>query len=76
MPTTGQTALVKLASQLGADAAAERLGISPSLMRRFLTNTLEVPDAVLLRAVDLIAEDTPVPQEKGSTPTPTGPGTA
>ena len=38
----------------GDDALAGRLGISQKLLRKFATDVVELPDALLLRAVDII----------------------
>lgn len=48
--------LLRAASQiLGGDSAlAARLGIPETLLSKFLTGTRELPDATLLRAVDII----------------------
>jgi hypothetical protein len=60
----GRRVLVKIVAKLGgAEAAAERLQIGPSLLRRFLSGSLDVPDVVLLRAVDCLHENpTAVPE--------------
>jgi hypothetical protein len=56
--TPGRRILVEIIAKLGgAEAAAERLQIAPSLLRRFLTGSLDVPDVVLLRAVDCLHEN-------------------
>jgi hypothetical protein len=41
----------------GVEAAAAHLGVEPSLMRRFLDGRASVPDAVLLRAVDMVLDE-------------------
>jgi hypothetical protein len=41
----------------GAPALAQRLGISEKALGIFLADARELPDAVLLRAVDIILED-------------------
>jgi DNA-binding transcriptional regulator YdaS (Cro superfamily) len=41
----------------GTRALARRLGISEALLSRFMSNRRELPDALLLRAVDVILED-------------------
>jgi DNA-binding transcriptional regulator YdaS (Cro superfamily) len=38
----------------GRRVLARRLGISETLLSRFITNGRELPDALLLRAVDII----------------------
>lgn len=53
----GRSVLQRLERKVGgSDALAERLGVRPTLMQRFLAGTLDVPDAVLVRALDLLAE--------------------
>jgi hypothetical protein len=55
--TVGRSVLQRLERKVGgSNALAERLGVRPTLLRRFLAGTLEVPDAVLVRALDLLAE--------------------
>ena len=41
----------------GNEELAERLGIGPKLLSRFLDDSRELPDALLLRAVDIILAD-------------------
>ena len=54
----GRRVLEKIIDKLGgAEAAAQRLQIAPSLLQRFVAGSLDVPDAVLLRAVDCLHED-------------------
>lgn len=54
----GRRVLAKIVAKLGgAEAAAERLQIGPSLLRRFVSGSLDVPDVVLLRAVDCLHEN-------------------
>lgn len=58
----GQEVLGRLVRRLGGpQAAAVRLGISSTLLERFLKGTVAVPDAILLKAVDFALEDTPTP---------------
>jgi hypothetical protein len=71
MPTTtntlGQRVLARVAMQLGgAEIAAQRLGIAPSLLRRFIDGSMPVPDVILLRAVDYILEDISEPNPPAS----------
>jgi hypothetical protein len=55
--TVGRSVLQRLERKVGgSNALAERLGVRPTLMRRFLAGTLDVPDVVLIRALDLLAE--------------------
>jgi len=41
----------------GQDALAERLGVTRERMASFLADRVALPDALLLRAVDIILED-------------------
>ena len=41
--------------------AAARLGISRTLLERFLKGAIPVPDAILLKAVDFVLSDAPTP---------------
>ena len=41
----------------GPYAAAERLAVSPLLIKRFLDGTVPVPDRVLLQAVDIVLDE-------------------
>jgi DNA-binding transcriptional regulator YdaS (Cro superfamily) len=74
--TIGQQVLEKVVQRLGGpQQAAARLGISPSLLDRFLEGTMAVPDAVLLKAVDLTLDSTPqepVPAVRPASPPPKG----
>src|SRR5687767_13057654 len=55
--TVGRSVLQRLERKVGgSNALAERLGVRPTLLRRFLAGTLDVPDVVLVRALDLLAE--------------------
>jgi hypothetical protein len=51
--------LLQAASELagGRKALADRLGISETLLSKFMADSLELPDPLLLRAVDIILED-------------------
>ena len=51
--------LLQVASEiLGSDAAlAKHLGIGETLLARFMEDTRELPDGLLLRAVDIILGD-------------------
>ena len=57
--TTGRRVLIKVVQQYGADGAAARLGITATLLGRFLTGLVVVPDSLLVRAIDLLPEDEP-----------------
>jgi hypothetical protein len=56
---TGRRVLIKVVQQYGPHGAAARLGISPTLLDRFLTGLMNVPDSLLMRAIDLLPEDAP-----------------
>jgi hypothetical protein len=55
--STGRRVLIKVVQQYGPHGAAARLGISPTLLDRFLTGRTNVPDSLLMRAIDLLPED-------------------
>lgn len=58
----GQEVLGRLVRRLGGpEAAAARLGISRTLLERFLKGAIPVPDAILLKAVDFVLSDAPTP---------------
>ena len=76
MPTdVGQQVLAKAVEKLGGpDLAAARLGISATLIRRFLDGDLLLPDQILLKAVDLVfGAVEPVPAVLPESPKPKGP---
>ena len=56
---TGRRVLIKVVQQYGANGAAARLGITPTLLGRFLAGLMNVPDSLLIRAIDLLPEDAP-----------------
>lgn len=41
----------------GRRALAQRLGVGETLLSRFMSDTRQLPDPLLLRAVDIILED-------------------
>ena len=45
----------------GSSALAQRLGIGESLLSGFMADRHRLPDALLLRAVDIVLEDRPRP---------------
>jgi DNA-binding transcriptional regulator YdaS (Cro superfamily) len=51
--------LLQAASEIagGDRALADRLGVSMSLLSKFLANDRDLPDLLLLRAVDIILAD-------------------
>ena len=62
VPNAGQELIARLVRKLGsAEVAATRLGIRPGLVQRFAQGTVKVPDAVLLKALDLMSEPTETP---------------
>jgi hypothetical protein len=73
----GQEVLGRLVRTLGGpDAAAARLGISRTLLERFLKGAIAVPDAILLKAVDYALDDPASgPSLSASEPPPSPEGT-
>ena len=69
-PKVGKEVIGRLVSKLGSvEKAAARLGIRPGLVRRFLEGQSRVPDAVLLKALDCMADPvTPALQPKSPPP--------
>jgi hypothetical protein len=57
--STTTVRLLQVASEIAGSktALAERLGISETLLLKFLNDHIELPDPLLLRAVDIILED-------------------
>jgi hypothetical protein len=57
--STTTVKLLQAASEIagGDRALAEELGISETLLARFLADVIELPDPLLLRAVDIILAD-------------------
>jgi hypothetical protein len=51
--------LLRAASEIagGDKALAERLGIGETLLAKFMDDSVELPDRLLLRAVDIILAD-------------------
>ena len=51
--------LLRAASELvgGDKVLARRLGIAETLLARFLAGAVELPDALLLRAVDIVLDN-------------------
>ena len=64
--------MLKVVQQYGANDAAARLGITPTLLGRFLAGLMNVPDSLLIRAIDLLPEDAPsaVPSLEAPSKTP------
>ena len=66
----GQEVIARLVTKLGGvEKAARRLGIRPGLVQRFIDGSMQVPDQVLLKALDFVNDtsDAPVvlPESKG-----------
>jgi hypothetical protein len=58
MPTTKLRVLMAAGEAVGGtDALAARLGISPAMMRKYMSGGLQLPDLLFLRAVDCIVPD-------------------
>ncbi|HZM36178.1 MAG TPA: hypothetical protein VFC18_17020 [Burkholderiales bacterium] len=57
--STTTSRLLQAAAEIagGETALAERLGIGEALLARFMAGTRALPDALLLRAVDIILAD-------------------
>lgn len=57
--STTTVKLLQTASEIAGSKAAlaERLGVSETLLSKFLADNIELPDPLLLRAVDIILED-------------------
>lgn len=53
--------LLQAASEIvgGERALAEELGISATLLAKFMADVIQLPDPLLLRAVDIILADRP-----------------
>lgn len=63
-PEATRRLLAHAAARLGGmEALAGKLGISPRLMKAYLTGTEPLPDALFLRVVDLISDQWPSPDE-------------
>ncbi|HUQ73504.1 MAG TPA: hypothetical protein VM183_02175 [Burkholderiales bacterium] len=53
----GQALLQKVVAKVGIHAAAAHLEIPASILNRFLEGEAPVPDAIVLRAVDIVLAD-------------------
>jgi len=68
----GKEVIVRLVSKLGSvEKAAARLGIRPGLVQRFVEGTSQVPDSLLLKALDAMS-DPVVPALQPQSPPPKG----
>jgi hypothetical protein len=71
----GQQVLARVVEKLGsAEHAAARLGVSATLLQRFLSGTIPLPDQLLLKAMDLVVDGVPSETPALAQPqTPKGP---
>ena len=61
MQKQGQHVLAKLVEKLGSlERAAARLGVSATLLQRFLSGSISLPDQLLLQAMDLLTDAAPL----------------
>jgi len=71
-PKVGKEVIARLVSKLGSvEKAAARLGIRPGLVQRFVEGQSQVPDEVLLKALDAMS-DPAVPALHPQSPPPKG----
>ena len=71
----GQEVLGRLVRRLGGpEAAAARLGISQTLLERFLKGAIAVPDSILLKAVDYALDDPAGDASRSASGLPPSPG--
>jgi hypothetical protein len=60
MQDQGRQVLARVVEKLGsAEHAAARLGVSATLLQRFLSGTISLPDQLLLKAMDLVVDGVP-----------------
>jgi hypothetical protein len=60
MQNQGQQVLARVVEKLGSvEHAATRLGISATLLQRFLSGRIPLPDQLLLKAMDLVVDGAP-----------------
>ena len=68
----GREVIAQLVRKLGsAEKAAARLGIRPGLVQRFVEGQSSVPDSILLKALDCMA-DPVTPAVRPKSPPPKG----
>ena len=69
-PKVGKEVIARLVRKLGSvEKTAARLGIRAGLVQRFLDGTSQVPDSVLLKALDFMSDpDVPALQPKSPPP--------
>lgn len=71
-PKLGREVIARLVRKLGsAEKAAASLGIRAGLVQRFLEGQAQVPDSVLLKALDVMADPT-TPALRPKSPPPKG----
>ena len=71
-PKVGREVIAQLVRKLGGvEIAAARLGIRPGLVQRFVVGQSAVPDEVLLKALDCMADPT-TPALRPQSPPPKG----
>ena len=74
MGSLGQQVLERVVAKLGVERTAKELGVSPTLIQRFLHGALPVPDQLLLKAVDALeAPQASPPALLPESPKPKGP---
>ena len=72
-PNAGQELIARLVHKLGsAEVAAARLGIRATLVERFAEGLVKVPDSILLKALDLMAESAETPALRPASKPPKG----
>jgi len=59
MKSLGQRVLERAVQKLGASQLASRLRISEFALNAMITGLATVPDAILLRAVDVVMDEEP-----------------
>jgi len=59
MNSLGQRVLERALQQLGESQLAIRLGISERALKTMLIGLADVPDVILLRAVDVVMDEEP-----------------
>jgi hypothetical protein len=73
MVSLGQQVLASVVAKLGVQRTAQALGISQTLVQRFLDGDVLVPDQLLLKAVDALEAPQEVPAVLPDSPKPKGP---
>ena len=61
MGKLGQRVLAKVVAKLGIERTAGELGVSETMVQRFLDGTMVVPDSLLLKAVDSLEPPSELP---------------